>query len=131
MDIGEYSAVVPEQLQLVFRIAVHNTAMDGCALEIHDLPRLAGYVRTIEANGLSKNLVAFAPAGAKKSIIFFGDMCGEENTSQAASVEFCASAAHKLCAQQTSPPCCARILFDRRPQGLSSLRACFVGCSVL
>lgn len=38
MDIGEYSAVVPEQLQLVFRIAVHNTAMDGCALEIHDLP---------------------------------------------------------------------------------------------
>ena len=49
MDIGEYSAVVPEQLQLVFRIAVHNTAMDGCALEIHDLPgELGMYVRTIE-----------------------------------------------------------------------------------
>ena len=47
MDIGEYSAVVPEQL--VFRIAVHNTAMDGCALEIHDLPgELGMYVRTIE-----------------------------------------------------------------------------------
>ena len=46
MDIGEYSAVVPE---LVFRIAVHNTAMDGCALEIHDLPgELGMYVRTIE-----------------------------------------------------------------------------------
>ena len=49
MDIGEYSAVVPEQLQLVFHIAVHNTAMDGCALEIHDLPgELGMYVRTIE-----------------------------------------------------------------------------------
>lgn len=49
MDIGEYSAVVPEQLQLVFRIAVHNTAMDGCALEIHALPdELGMYVRTIE-----------------------------------------------------------------------------------
>lgn len=49
MDIGEYSAVVPEQLQLVFQIAVHNTAMDGCALEIHDLPgELGMYVRTIE-----------------------------------------------------------------------------------
>ena len=49
MDIGEYSAVVPEQLQLVFRIAVHNTAMDGCALEIHDMPgELGMYVRTIE-----------------------------------------------------------------------------------
>ena len=48
MDIGEYSAVVPEQLQLVFRIAVHNTAMDGCALEIPDLPgELGMYVRTI------------------------------------------------------------------------------------
>ena len=47
--IGEYSAVVPGQLQLVFRIAVHNTAMDGCALEIHDLPgELGMYVRTIE-----------------------------------------------------------------------------------
>ena len=47
--VGEYSAVVPEQLQLVFRIAVHNTAMDGCALEIHDLPgELGMYVRTIE-----------------------------------------------------------------------------------
>ena len=51
MDIGEYSAVVPEQLQLVFRIAVHNTAMDGCALEIHDLPgELGMYVRTIEGD---------------------------------------------------------------------------------
>ncbi len=49
MDIGAYSAVVPEQLQLVFQIAVHNTAMDGCALEIHDLPgELGMYVRTIE-----------------------------------------------------------------------------------
>ena len=49
MDIGEYSAVVPEQLQLVFQIAVHNTAMDGCVLEIHDLPGELGMsVRTIE-----------------------------------------------------------------------------------
>lgn len=49
MDIGEYSAVVPEQLQFVFQIAVHNTAMDGCALEIQALPgELGMYVRTIE-----------------------------------------------------------------------------------
>ena len=34
MDIGEYSAVVPEQLQLVFRIAVHNTAMDLSLIHI-------------------------------------------------------------------------------------------------
>ena len=49
MDIGEYSAVVPEQLDMVFAIAVHNTPMDGCALETHFLMGQAGmYVRTIE-----------------------------------------------------------------------------------
>ena len=41
------------------------------------------------ADSLSKNLVAFAPAGGKKSeIIFSRDMCVRENTAQAASVEF-------------------------------------------
>ena len=36
-----------------------------------------------------KNLVAFRRrSGERKSDHFFGDMCGEENTSQAASVEF-------------------------------------------
>ncbi len=49
MDIGEYTAVVPEQLDMVFAIAVHNTPMDGCALETHFLMGQAGmYVRTIE-----------------------------------------------------------------------------------
>ena len=38
---------------------------------------------------LSKNLVEFRCRGGEKSpIIFFGNMCGEENTAQAASVEF-------------------------------------------
>ena len=32
----------------------HNTAMDGCALEIHDLPgELGMYVRTIEGESVS------------------------------------------------------------------------------
>ena len=38
---------------------------------------------------LSKNLVEFRRRGGEKSpIIFFDDMCGEENTVQAASVKF-------------------------------------------
>lgn len=38
---------------------------------------------------LSKNLAEFHRGAAKeRPIIFFGDMCGEENTAQAASVEF-------------------------------------------
>jgi hydrogenase nickel incorporation protein HypA/HybF len=49
MDIGEYTAVVPEQLRIVWVIAVHNTPMEGCALEMNMLPAQPGmYVRTIE-----------------------------------------------------------------------------------
>jgi len=41
--------VVPEQLQTVWVIAVHNTPMEGCALEMNMLPAQPGmYVRTIE-----------------------------------------------------------------------------------
>ena len=52
----------------------------------------------------SKNLVAFAPAGA-------GCKCG-----------ICAPAVHKLCAQQTAPPCQKVILFDslKKPPLISS-----------
>ena len=49
MDIGEYTAVVPEQLQTVWVIAVHNTPMEGCELEMNMLPgRPEMFVRTIE-----------------------------------------------------------------------------------
>ena len=49
MDIGEYSAVVPRHLDIVWQIAVHNTPIEGCVLETHDLPETLGmFVRTIE-----------------------------------------------------------------------------------
>ena len=49
MDIGGYSAVNHRQLGIVFDIAVRGTPMEGCALEIHDLPETLGmFVRTIE-----------------------------------------------------------------------------------
>ena len=49
LDIGEYSAVVPRQLDIVWEIAVHNTPMEGCVLETHELPKTLGmFVRTIE-----------------------------------------------------------------------------------
>jgi len=58
--------------------------------------------------------------GRKESpIIFFGDMCGEENTSQAASVEFVRRGAQIMRAADCNPPCQKVILFDslknRRP----------------
>lgn len=49
LDIGEYSAVVPRQLNIVWEIAVRGTPMEGCVLETHSLPAALGmFVRTIE-----------------------------------------------------------------------------------
>ena len=56
--------------------------------------------------------------GRKESpIIFFGDMCGEENTSQAASVEFVRRWRTNYARSRLQPPCQKVILFD-------SLKAC-------
>ena len=51
--------------------------------------------------------------GRKESpIIFFGDMCGEENTSQAASVEFVRRRRTNYARSRLQPPCQKVILFD-------------------
>ena len=53
---------------------------------------------------VSKSLAEFAARRRQRSPIMFSrDLCVRENTSQAASVEFCRVAA-KLCAQQTWGP---------------------------
>ena len=58
-----------------------------------------------------KSLAEFAARRRQRGgIIFSRDMCVRENTSQAASVEFCRKAA-KLCAQQTA------ILLSEKPGG--------------
>ena len=46
-------------------------------------------------------------------IIFFGDMCGEENTSQAASVEFVRRRRTNYARSRLQPLCQKGILFDR------------------
>ena len=56
---------------------------------------------------------SFAAAAAKESpIIFFGDMCGEENTSQAASVEFVCRRRINYARSRLQPLCQKVILFD-------------------
>ena len=61
--------------------------------------------------------------GRKESpIIFFGDMCGEENTSQAASVEFVRRRCANYARSRLHPPCQKGILFDslKKPPLISS-----------
>ena len=61
--------------------------------------------------------------GRKESpIIFFGDMCGEENTSQAASVEFVRRRRTNYARSRLQPPCQKVILFDslKKPPLISS-----------
>ncbi|MEF2940455.1 MAG: hypothetical protein U0O13_02540, partial [Oscillospiraceae bacterium] len=47
-------------------------------------------------------------------IIFFGDMCGEENTAQAASVEFERRRRSNYARSRLQPLCQKGILFDRQ-----------------
>ena len=68
-------------------------------------------------NCLSKASQSFAAGAAKESpIIFFGDMCGEENTSQAASVEFVRRRRTNYARSRLQSLCQKVILFDS-PQG--------------
>ena len=55
---------------------------------------------------------SFAAAAAKRSpIIFFGDMCGEENTAQAASVEFVRRRRTNYARSRLQPPLSKSITF--------------------
>ena len=56
---------------------------------------------------------SFAAVAAKESaIIFFGDMCGEENTAQAASVEFVRRRRTNYARSRLQPICQKVTLFD-------------------
>ena len=68
---------------------------------------------------------SFAAAAAKESpIIFSGDMCGGENTSQAASVEFVRRRRTNYARSRLQPLCQKVILFDSDNPAGRSLRGC-------
>ena len=68
---------------------------------------------------------SFAAAAAKESpIIFSGDMCGGENTSQAASVEFVRRRRTNYARSRLQPLCQKGILFDSDNPAGRSLRGC-------
>ena len=68
----------------------------------------------IERRQTVKEPRSLCACGRKESpIIFFGDMCGEENTSQAASVEFVRRRRTNYARSRLQPPPCQKgILFD-------------------
>jgi|GEM_PF-7114535 len=68
---------------------------------------------------------SFAAAAAKESqIIFSGDMCGGENTSQAASVEFVCRRRTNYARSRLQPLCQKVILFDSDNPAGDCLRGC-------
>ena len=68
---------------------------------------------------------SFAAAAAKESqIIFSGDMCGGENTSQAASVEFVCRRRTNYARSRLQPLCQKVTLFDSDNPAGRSLRGC-------
>ena len=68
---------------------------------------------------------SFAAAAAKESqIIFSGDMCGGENTSQAASVEFVRRRRTNYARSRLQPLCQKVILFDSDNPAGDCLRGC-------
>jgi len=80
-------------------------------------PRMSSGGRTV------KEPRSLCACGRKESpIIFFGDMCGEENTSQAASVEFVRRRCTNYARSRLHPPCQKGILFDslKKPPLISS-----------
>ena len=58
----------------------------------------------------------------RSPIIFFGDMCGEENTSQAASVEFVRRRRTNYARSRLQPLCQKGFLFDSLKRRLSRFR---------
>ena len=62
------------------------------------------------------------PQAQRSPIIFFGDMCGEENTSQAASVEFVRRRRTNYARSRLQPLCQKGFLFDSLKRRLSRFR---------
>ena len=83
-----------------------------------DCPRSVG-------SACPKASQSFAAAAAKESqIIFSGDMRGEENTSQAASVEFVCPRRTNYARSRLQPLCQKGILFDSDNPAGDCLRGC-------
>ena len=81
-----------------------------CLFKYAKTPRILG----CETPACPKTSQSFAAVAAKESaIIFFGDMCGEENTAQAASVEFVRRRRSNYALSRLQPLCQKVILFDR------------------
>ena len=71
---------------------------------------------------IKKASQSLRPQAQRSPIIFFGDMCGEENTSQAASVEFVRRRRTNYARSRLQPLCQKGFLFDSLKRRLSRLR---------
>ena len=71
---------------------------------------------------IKKASQSLRPQAQRSLIIFFGDMCGEENTSQAASVEFVRRRRTNYARSRLQPLCQKGFLFDSLKRRLSRLR---------
>ena len=80
-----------------------------CLFKYAKTPRILG----CGTPACPKTSQSFAAAAAKRSlIIFFGDMCGEENTAQAASVKFVRRRRTNYARSRLQPLCQKVLLFD-------------------
>ena len=71
---------------------------------------------------IKKASQSLRPQAQRSPIIFFGDMCGEENTSQAASVEFVRRRRTNYARSRLQPLCQKGFLFDSLKRRLFRLR---------
>ena len=71
---------------------------------------------------IKKASQSLRPQAQRSPIIFFGDMCGEENTSQAASVEFVRRRRTNYARSRLHPLCQKGFLFDSLKRRLSRSR---------
>ena len=71
---------------------------------------------------IKKASQSLRPQAQRSPIIFFGDMCGEENTSQAASVEFLRRRRTNYARSRLQPLCQKGFLFDSLKRRLSRSR---------
>ena len=71
---------------------------------------------------IKKASQSLRPQAQRSPIIFFGDMCGEENTSQAASVEFVRRRRTNYARSRLQPLCQKGFLFDSLKRRLSRFR---------
>ena len=71
---------------------------------------------------IKKASQSLRPQAQRSPIIFFGDMCGEENTSQAASVEFVRRRRTNYARSRLQPLCQKGFLFGSLKRRLSRFR---------